>query len=108
MMRKYKVNLFTQTCPLFVPLVEEGWTSGKIVDDIIHTYLAPLKKKNIDTLILGCTHYPLLKHSIQKYLGKTIRLVDSADALAEKIKQELNGKETSYKKRYKVILIIVL
>jgi glutamate racemase len=57
-------------CPLFVPLVEEGLFTGKIVDEAVRLYLKNIKKSKIDTLILGCTHYPLLKSAISKFVGK--------------------------------------
>ena len=85
-----KINCFSKACPLFVPLVEEGWNKGKITEDIIKTYLKDLTTKKIDTLILGCTHYPLLKNSIQKIIGKKIKIIDSAIAVALAVKELLN------------------
>lgn len=73
-----KLKIFSSACPMFVPMVEEGWTDGKISEDIAGFYLNDLKKHRIDTLILGCTHYPLLKPLIQKVMGEKINLVDSA------------------------------
>ncbi len=80
------IKVFAQSCPLFVPLIEEGWLSEKVTVDIIKKYLTPLKKNMVDTLILGCTHYPLLKPSIKKVIGKDIRLVDSAKEVALNVK----------------------
>ncbi|MBN1622375.1 MAG: glutamate racemase [Endomicrobiales bacterium] len=80
-----KKKAFTQACPLFVPLVEEGWLSHPITYLIIEEYLKALTKKNIDTLILGCTHYPLIKKAIQKKVGKKTELVDSASATAGEV-----------------------
>ena len=74
-----KAQVFTQACPLFVPLVEEGILSGQIADSVIGQYIKPMTQKKIDTLILGCTHYPLLKAAIQRYVGPKIGLVDSAN-----------------------------
>jgi glutamate racemase len=71
------IQVFSYSCPLFVPLVEEGWLEDPITDDIIRRYLKPFQKHKIDTLILGCTHYPLLKSRIEKIVGKKIRIVDS-------------------------------
>ena len=92
--KKYdnKINCFSKACPLFVPLVEEGWNKGKITEDIIKIYLKELTNKKIDTLILGCTHYPLLKNSIQKVIGKKIKIIDSASAVAIAV-QELLSKQ---------------
>jgi len=79
-------KVFTQSCPLFVPLAEEGWVDKKITVDIISEYLKPLHKKSIDTLILGCTHYPLLKKEIKRFMGKTVDLIDSGTSTARAVK----------------------
>ncbi len=76
-------------CPLFVPLVEEGITSGPILDAVLDQYLSPLLTAKVDTIILGCTHYPLLTNSIQRYLGDRITLVECSTALANRIKLDL-------------------
>jgi len=76
-----KIRVFAKACPLFVPLVEEGILKGKIVEGVISMYLEELKLKKIDTLILGCTHYPLIKKEIQNYL-KEVYIVDSAKEFA--------------------------
>lgn len=93
--KKYdnKINCFSQACPLFVPLVEEGWNNGKITKDIIKVYLKNLVDKKIDTIILGCTHYPLLKNTIKKVIGKKINIVDSANAVALVVKKLLTEKD---------------
>lgn len=77
--------IFTQACPLFVPLVEEGWVTSSVARDVVRTYLSPLKKKNIDTLILGCTHYPLLKKIITAEMGRCVAIVDSAYETAKTV-----------------------
>jgi glutamate racemase len=69
-----------------VPLAEEGWLRHKATLEIIGEYLMPLKKKGIDTLILGCTHYPLLKDGIRKIMGKGVSLIDSAISTARAAK----------------------
>ncbi len=71
-------------CPLFVPLVEEGWWNGGIVDAVTRKYLAPLKRARVDTLILGCTHYPYLKPVLARVMGPRVRLIDSAEEIARK------------------------
>ncbi|MFH1768564.1 MAG: glutamate racemase, partial [Candidatus Omnitrophota bacterium] len=81
------IAVYSKECPLFVPLVEEGITQGKIVDDVVEMYLKDMKGK-IDTLILGCTHYPLLKGAIERYL-KGVYLVDSAKEVARRTKEML-------------------
>lgn len=78
-----RLKVFSRSCPLFVPLVEEGWLDGAVVDIAARRYLAPLKGSKIDTLILGCTHYPLLKGAIAKVMGKTVKLIDSAQESAK-------------------------
>jgi len=69
-------------CPLFVPLVEEGWTNHEAAHLIAEEYLRPLVEDRIDTLVLGCTHYPLLKPLIGEIIGRSVRLIDSAEETA--------------------------
>jgi len=83
--------VFTQSCPLFVPLVEEGWTDKKVAYDIAEIYLKPLKSKNIDTLVMGCTHYPILRKVIQKVAGAKVLLIDSAREVAKEAKAVLDS-----------------
>ncbi len=83
----YKV--YSQACPLLVPLVEEGWLQHRETKMVLRRYLHPLKEQQIDTLILGCTHYPLLKHLIQPRIGKRVRLIDSSEAVAVTLKNFL-------------------
>lgn len=71
------IEVYGLACPLFVPLVEEGWTEGAIARMVVERYLANIKDKGADTLVLGCTHYPLLKEMIQEVMGN-VRLIDSA------------------------------
>lgn len=77
------IEVYSRACPLFVPLVEEGWLDNEVVRLTVKNYLESLKQSGIDTLILGCTHYPLLKRSIRQFLGASVRLVDSADEIAK-------------------------
>lgn len=86
------VRVWGQACPLFVPLVEEGWTDTPVTLAVARTYLAPLKKAGIDTLILGCTHYPLLKETIQQVMGKGVVLIDSAREVAGEVRRILEGR----------------
>src|SRR6266513_1057582 len=72
------VHISSLACPLLVPLIEEGWLEDKLTDRVIARYLEPLVHEGIDTLVLGCTHYPLLVHAISRALPKTVSLVDSA------------------------------
>ena len=84
------LKIFSKTCPLFVPLVEEGWIDNEITIKIIKKYLEPLKEKGIDTLILGCTHYPLLKKVIERTIGPDIKVINPAASLAKEVKEYLN------------------
>lgn len=77
------VRVFSQACPLFVPLVEEGWLDHQVTRLTAQEYLKPLLVQQIDTMVLGCTHYPLLKPLLQEVTGAHIRLVDSAESMAE-------------------------
>jgi glutamate racemase len=86
-----KIKVVTCACPLFVPFVEEGWLKGRVVLDVARKYLEPLKKAKVDTVILGCTHYPLLKSVIQKILGSKVKLIDSARQVALEVKNILDS-----------------
>ncbi|MGH7827511.1 MAG: glutamate racemase [Candidatus Binatia bacterium] len=79
------IEVYSRACPLFVPLVEEGWTENPVVAMTVEAYLGSLKQSGIDTLILGCTHYPLLKRAIHKFLGAGVTLVDSAEEVAKEL-----------------------
>ena len=85
------VHIVSQACPLFVPLVEEGETNSDIARLIAEKYLAPLRAEEIDTLVLGCTHYPLLKETIAAVMGPQVTLVDSAEAAAAETAQLLES-----------------
>ena len=72
-----------------MPLVEEGWTDNAVVAMTVKAYLGSLRQSGIDTLILGCTHYPLLKKTIRKFMGSGARLVDSAEETAQEVESAL-------------------
>jgi glutamate racemase len=82
-------QVFQQACPLLAPLVEEGWLNRQETKMIIRRYLYPLKNRQIDTLVLGCTHYPLLAPLIQPRIGKKVRLIDSSLATAAFLQKTL-------------------
>jgi len=84
-----KVKVYSQACPLFVPLAEEGWLNMKLTFDVAKKYLSSIKQSKADVLILGCTHYPLLRKTIAKVVGKNVLLIDSAQVVAQKVKQVL-------------------
>jgi glutamate racemase len=79
------IEVVTQACPLFVPLVEEGWTDNEVARLTARTYLAPLQQQGVDTLVLGCTHYPLLKEMVGEVMGRDVTLVDSAAETARTV-----------------------
>ena len=85
-----KARIFQQACPLFVPLVEEGRVRGPVVEEIARGYLHPLLNRKIDTLVLGCTHYPILKPILQRIVGPKVRIIDSADETAKTLEMDLN------------------
>lgn len=82
-------RVYSQACPLLVPLVEEGWLNKRETKMILRRYLHPLKNLQIDTLVLGCTHYPLLKHLIQPRIGARVQLIDSSETVAKSLKKFL-------------------
>jgi glutamate racemase len=83
------VRVQAKACPLFVPLAEEGWTSGDVPRLVAREYLAEFARNGVDTLVLGCTHYPLLAPVIAETVGDEVVLVDSAEATAEVVKSQL-------------------
>lgn len=84
-----KIEVISQECPLLVPLIEEGWLNKPETAKILRGYLRPLKQKKIDTLILGCTHYPMLLKKIREICGKNINVLDSGEIVAYKLKDYL-------------------
>ncbi len=85
-----KVNVYQDPCPLFVHLAEDGWNKNKIARMVADEYLKNLKGKDLDTLILGCTHYPLLKEVIQSSVGNKVALIDSGKETAKEVKRILD------------------
>lgn len=83
------IKVFQMACPLIVPLVEAGEENLEITDTILKKYLEPLINKKIDTLILGCTHYGILKRKIKKIIGNDIRIIDESNVIAKKLKDYL-------------------
>jgi glutamate racemase len=82
-------RVHSQPCPLFVPLVEEGWFDHPAAELIAREYLQPLQRANVDVLVLGCTHYPLLKSLLARVMGPGVTLVDSAAETATAVAREL-------------------
>jgi glutamate racemase len=83
-------RVFSQACPLLVPLVEEGWLSRRESKMILRRYLHPLRLKQVDTLVLGCTHYPLLKHLVGPRIGSRVNLIDSSVEIAQEVQHFIN------------------
>ncbi len=81
-----EIEVVTQACPLLVPLIEEGWLDDPATAQIIQRYLQPILSQNIDTLVLGCTHYPLLRGALEKEVGTGVTLVDSAQNCAMEVR----------------------
>jgi glutamate racemase len=89
------LHVYSKACPLFVALVEEGMLSGEIVDQVVELYLSELKTQNIDTLILGCTHYPLLANAIRGFLGDSISLIECSAAVAQEASKTFGQLDSS-------------
>ncbi len=86
---KPDAEVFTKACNLFVPIAEEGLYESSVAELVTRLYLEELKDSGIDTLVLGCTHYPLLKGTIARFMGEGIRLIDSAESTAAEVKELL-------------------
>jgi glutamate racemase len=87
-----QTKVVERACPMFVPLAEEGWADNKVTNTIAATYLADLRSV-IDTLVLGCTHYPILRDVIQQTVGEDVQLIDSGEATALEVKSLLQQKD---------------
>lgn len=86
-----ELEILSQACPLFVPLVEEGWHDDPIALQVTERYLRPILDQGVDTLVLGCTHYPLLEPTIRQVAGDKVILVDSAEAVADEVAAALES-----------------
>jgi len=87
--RRPDLAILSEACPLFVPLVEEGWLDDPVTEAVARRYLAPLLAAEIDTLVLGCTHYPLLAPLLTRLVGGDVELVDSAESVAARVAHDL-------------------
>ena len=85
-----KIKVYSKACPLFVPLAEEGWTNNEVAKQTANIYLKELIETGMDCILLGCTHYPLLKACIGETVGKEVKIIDPAAATAKKIKDFLD------------------
>jgi glutamate racemase len=86
-------KIYAIACPLFVPLIEEGYIDHPIATLVVKEYLHPLKDKEIDTLLLGCTHYPLLQHLLQQELGSSVAVIDPALRCARQLRRFLEDRD---------------
>ena len=82
-------TVVSQACPLLVPLAEEGWTDNDISRQVCDEYFGKLRRAEVDTLVLGCTHYPLLRNTIASSIGPDVQLVDSAESVASEVGRRL-------------------
>jgi glutamate racemase len=83
------VEVIEAAAPLFVPLAEEGWANTHVAREVAEIYLEPLIDHGIDTLVLGCTHYPILRGTIEQVVGSAVHIVDSAETTAQSVKEAL-------------------
>jgi glutamate racemase len=86
------VEIRAAACPLFVPLAEEGWGDHPVTDQVARHYLGPLLEWGAEALILGCTHYPLLRPSLERVVGPRVRLIDSATSVADAVVADHGGR----------------
>jgi glutamate racemase len=84
------VRVWSRACPLFVPLAEEGWVEGEVPERVAQRYLYGWREAGVDTLVLGCTHYPLLAGVVSQVVGAQVTLVDSARATAAEVRDLLD------------------
>lgn len=87
-----EITVVSKACPLFVPLVEEGLLEDRVTDDIVGRYLQVMKEYKVDALVLGCTHYPLIRHTIKRFVGDDVTLVNPAFETAKSLKELLTEK----------------
>jgi len=93
--RRPDLEVVSQACPLFVPLVEEGWLDDSVTLDIAERYVAPLIEQNVDTVVLGCTHYPLLEPVLRELFLEEVEFVDSAEVTATEVAKSLPAGESA-------------
>lgn len=87
------VQITARACPLLVPLIEEGWLASEITDKVLMQYLQPLLADGVDTIVLGCTHYPLLRPALTRLLGESVTLVDAAENCAATVRELLDAEK---------------
>src|SRR5205085_7005049 len=91
--RRHHCSVILQPTPLLVPMIEEGRSDDDpLVKLALKQYLSPLARRHVDVLVLGCTHYPMIKDAIQKLMGPKVSVIDSAEACAEDVERRVRGK----------------
>ncbi|HVG24435.1 MAG TPA: glutamate racemase, partial [Thermoanaerobaculia bacterium] len=98
------VEVIESAAPLFVPLAEEGWANTHVAREVAEIYLEPLIDHGIDTLVLGCTHYPILRGTIEQVVGDAVHIVDSAETTALVVKESLGGVATAGEPEYQFLV----
>lgn len=88
-----EIEVFSKSCPLFVPMIEEGFISGDFIEQIVHYYLDPFSDRDIDTLLLGCTHYPIIKKTIEQIYGHAFKVVDCGKETALAVRNILTRED---------------
>jgi glutamate racemase len=91
------LEIISRPCPLFVPLAEEGWSEHSVTYQVAAEYLSDFRKIEIDTLVLGCTHYPILRKVIQSTMGDEVKLIDSGEAVADVVAEMLEAQDLTRK-----------
>jgi glutamate racemase len=89
------LHVYSKACPLFVPLAEEGWAEHPVTSHVAEEYLADFRRRHIDTLVLGCTHYPILRATIERVMGNGLTYVDSGQAVAAEVAKALRERDLS-------------
>ncbi|PYP88946.1 MAG: glutamate racemase [Blastocatellia bacterium AA13] len=87
------LDIISRACPLLVPLAEEGWLNHPVTQQVVEEYLQDLKEAAVDTLVLGCTHYPILRPVIDQVMGNSVRFVDSGEAVADELAEMLESNQ---------------
>jgi len=101
-----QIKVYLKACPLLVPLIEEGWIYHKVTKEVLKEYLLPLKKKKTEALILGCTHYPLVKDLILKEIGEKVEILDSAKEVALKLEKFLKNNKIIKEKKKEIKIFL--
>lgn len=96
-----EITVVSKACPLFVPLVEEGLLEDRVTDDIVGRYLQVMKEYKVDALVLGCTHYPLIRHTIKRFMGEDVTLVNPAFETAKSLKELLTEQGMLNREKHK-------